>query len=214
MEDKSDINRMEKAKVAAGTVTIVGMGRLGIRTCMNLLEVHRGGPSKLIVIDGQKISDDDIKLKLLGGIVGEYKVDLIKKIIGSKYCKEVIAINQYINKDNLNLIEGDVVCIGIAGGDTLATTADIIKKSHEIGAKTVGSFGVFGVEKGISKVFDIEYADKENPIVKGLNDLGINKNHKLVGTQKLIRDWEPVTPYILDEIAEKMTEEILKLLHD
>lgn len=44
-----------------------------------------------------------------------------------------------------------------------------------------------------------------------LLDEGIT-DHILVGTGKLIRDWEPVTPYVLDRVSEVMTAEILKLL--
>lgn len=38
------------------------------------------------------------------------------------------------------------------------------------------------------------------------------RDHLLVGTGKLIRDWEPVTPYVLDRISHVMVAEILKLL--
>ena len=41
-------------------------------------------------------------------------------------------------------------------------------------------------------------------------DAGIT-NHRLVGTGKLIHDWEPVTPYIIDKVAEIISSEILKM---
>jgi Predicted dinucleotide-utilizing enzyme of the ThiF/HesA family len=45
-EESRIITEMENNKVAMGHVTLVGLGRLGIRTGLNLTQVHRGGPEK------------------------------------------------------------------------------------------------------------------------------------------------------------------------
>lgn len=204
---------MEKKKVPQGTVTLIGVGRLGLRTALNLMQVHRGGPERIVAIDGQRISDDDLVFKLYGGCVGEYKVDLLNKIAGKGFSKEIVPFNEYIHPKNIDLIEGNVVCVEIAGGDTLPTTAAIIKKAHGQGALTLSTMGVFGIGEEEIEVCDISQADESNPIVQNLKYMGITENHLLVGTGKLIRDWEPVTPYMLDRISEVITAQILKLLN-
>jgi predicted ThiF/HesA family dinucleotide-utilizing enzyme len=207
-----EIANIENKKVPKGTVTLVGLGRLGLRTALNLMQVHRGGPEKIVAIDGQKISDDDLIFKLQGGTVGEYKVDLLPKIAGERFNKQIVCVKEYITPENLDLIEGDVVCVEIAGGDTLPTTASIIKKSHAQGALSLSTAGVFGIGKDKIKVCDISQADASNPIIQNLKEMGINENHLLIGTGKLIRDWEPVTPYVLDQVSAVITAQILKLL--
>ncbi len=208
------IAAIENEKIPQGTVTLVGLGRLGLRTALNLMQVHRGGPRRMVAIDGQKISDDDLIFKFHGGLEGEYKVDILHKIAGAGFSKEIVIIKEDITPENLNLIGGDVVCVEIAGGDTLPTTASIIKKAHTKGALTISTAGVFGIGEEKIKVCDISQADDSNPIVENLRELGITRNHVLVGTGKLIRDWEPVTPLVLDRVSAVITTHILKMLHN
>lgn len=203
------IEEIENNKVPEGHVTLVGLGRLGIRTGLNLTQVHRGGPRIITAIDSQKISEGDIIFKILGGKLGQYKVDLLSELRG---IKEVIPIREDINLGNLGLIGGDVVCVEIAGGNTIPTTAAIIKKAHMIGATTISTAGVFGIGDEKIEVTDISHADQNNPVAQELRKQGIVKNHTIITTGKFIRDSQPVTPYILDEIARKMTMEILKAL--
>ena len=56
----TSIEELERLKVPRGEVTIVGLGRLGIRVAMNLIQVHRGGAKVVRVIDGQRSSEADI----------------------------------------------------------------------------------------------------------------------------------------------------------
>jgi predicted ThiF/HesA family dinucleotide-utilizing enzyme len=206
------IEKTEKEKIARGEVTLVGVGRLGFRTAKNLMQIHRGGPVKINLIDGQKVSADDLILRFHGGEIGEYKVDLVKKMAGPGYSREICTFAENITEENLGLLSGNVICIEIAGGDTLPVTASIIKAAKRFGAATISTMGVFGIGEEEIKVVDIKDGDPDNPIVSTLRDLGI-KDHILVGTGKLIRDWEPVTPYILDKISDVMCREIIKLLH-
>lgn len=203
------IEEIENNKVPEGHVTLVGLGRLGIRTGINLAQVHRGGPQKITAIDSQQISQGDLIFKLMGGKLGEYKVDLLHDLCG---IKEVIPIRQDITPKNLDLIQGDVVCVEMAGGNTIPTTAAIVKKAHQLGASTISTAGVFGIGIEKIRVMDIAQADPDNPVANELRAEGIEENHTLITTGKFIRDSEPVTPYVLDEIARRMTMEILKAL--
>lgn len=214
MNEEENLENLEKKKVPYGEVTLVGLGRLGFRTGLNLMEVHRGGPEKITAIDGQKISADDLVFRMLGAEPGEYKVDFFRKFAEGNSTKKVTGISRNISEDNLDLISGDVVCIEIAGGDTLPVTAEIIKKAHETGISTISTMGVFGLGHEEIKAIDISEGDPENPVVSSLMEYGIDENHLLVGTGKLIRDWEPVTPAVLERTATVMTSEILKILKD
>lgn len=205
------ITELEQKKRQHGKVVLVGLGRLGLRTALNLMHVNRGGPEKIIVCDGQKISADDLIFRMYSGIIGEYKTDFLKRLAGPGYSREIVSIPEYISSDNLPLVSGgDVVCIEIAGGDTLPTTAAVIQYAQSVGARTISTMGVFGISGDNVYTSRIEDADPKNPIVAALRECGV-KNHLLIGTGKLIRDWEPVTPYIIDKVAEVMSSEILRL---
>lgn len=207
------ISELENKKNPQGHVTLIGLGRLGLRIALHLIQVHRGGPEKITLIDGQRISGDDIIFRSLGAQIGEYKADFIKNYSHPQSLRQIHVINEFITPENLDLIVGDVVSIQIAGGDTLPTTAMIINHVQPMGAKTISTMGVFGIGEEPVRALDIDSADPENPIVHYLISQKIH-DHMLVGTGKLIRDWEPVTAYVLDKVSEKMTGSILQLLHE
>lgn len=203
---------MENQMVPHGRVILAGVGRLGIRLGINLLQIHRGGPSTITAFDGQKISGSDVIFHMLGGENGQYKVDLLSKLSTHPESYRVVEpVKKDLNPENMEFVEGDVVSIQIAGGNTIPTTAAIIMKAHEIGAKTISTAGVFGVDETVSSV-DISGADEENPIVAELKRYGVEENHTIVTTGRFIRDRLPITPYTLDEIARVLTVEILKAL--
>ena len=196
------IQEMENNLIPKGSIDLVGFGRLGLRTGINLIQIHRGGPSKITVIDGQKISASDIIFLLKGAEIGTYKSDFLKEIsTHPKDFREVVSINEDINEDNLDLITGDVVVIEIAGGNTVPTAAKIIKKAHENGSKTLGTAGIFGIGDEEIIVKDISEFDDSNPVIEELRKEGIVKDHMVVTTSTFIRDSIPITPYVLDNIA-------------
>ncbi len=208
-----NVEQMEKKKAPRGEVTLIGLGRLGFRTALTLMQVHRGGPLRITAIDDQKISPDDIIFRTYGGKVGEFKTGFLERLAGPGFSKEVHGIPENINMNNLSLVRGDVVCIEIAGGNTLPLTAEIIHEAQKNGASTISTMGVFGIGNVKIKVVEIEKANLTNPIVRYLRSQGVEK-HRLIGTGKLIHDWEPVIPPVLDRISLAMASEILKLLHD
>ena len=188
------IQEMENNLIPKGSIDLVGFGRLGLRTGINLIQIHRGGPSKITVIDGQKISASDIIFLLKGAEIGTYKSDFLKEIsTHPKDFREVVSINEDINEDNLDLITGDVVVIEIAGGNTVPTAAKIIKKAHENGSKTLGTAGIFGIGNEEIIVKDISEFDDSNPVIEELRKEGIVKDHMVVTTSTFIRDSIPIT---------------------
>ena len=206
------IQEMENNLIPKGSIDLVGFGRLGLRTGINLIQIHRGGPAKITVIDGQKISESDIIFLLKGAEVGTYKADFLKKLSTHNDFREVVSITEDLSEDNIDLITGDVVVIEIAGGNTIPTAANIIKKAHKNGSKTLGTAGIFGIGDEEIVVKDISEFDDSNPAVNELRKEGIVKNHLILTTSTFIRDAIPITPYVLDNIANTLTKEALKLL--
>lgn len=204
---------MENSLIPKGSIDLVGFGRLGLRTGINLIQIHRGGPSKITVIDGQKISESDIIFLLKGAKVGTYKSDFLKELsTHDPNFREVVSVREDISEENIDLITGDVVVIEIAGGNTIPTAAKIIKKAHENGSKTIGTAGIFGIGDEELVVKDISEFDDSNPAIEELRKEGVTENHMVISTNTFIRDGIPITPYVLDNIANTITKEALKLL--
>lgn len=213
MTDK--IQKMEDRQVPHGRIDLIGCGRLGLRIGINLMQVHRGGPKIIGAFDGQKIDGGDVIFTLLGAEEGQNKPDFIKQLCTHKEeFRKVISYPEYIDDENLDLIEGDVIIIVIAGGNTIPTAANIIKHAQKRGAKTIGTAGIFGFGDENIEIKDISEYDDTNPAVEELRAQGICENHLVLTTNKLIRDNEPVTPYTLDEVAKIITMNALKLLRD
>ena len=210
-----EIKKMEDRQVPKGRIDLVGCGRLGLRIAINLMQEHRGGPKVIGAFDGQEIDGGDVIFTMLGAEKGQKKPDFIKQLCThDEEYRKIESHSEYITEDNLDLLEGDVVIIVIAGGNTIPTAAKIIKHAHERGAKTIGTAGIFGFGDENIEIKDITEYDHSNPAVEELRAQGINENHLVLTTNKLIRDNEPVTPYTLDEVAKVITMNALKLLRD
>lgn len=212
---EDEIQKMENLQVPKGRIDLIGCGRLGLRIGINLIQVHRGGPKTIGVFDGQKIDGGDVIFTFLGAEKGKCKPDFLKQICThDEDFRNIISYPEYIDEDNLDLVEGDVVIIVIAGGNTIPTASKIIKHAHKRGAKTIGTAGIFGFGDENIEIKDISEYDESNPAVEELRAQGITENHLVLTTNKLIRDNEPVTPYTLDEVAKIITMNALKLLRD
>lgn len=209
------IQEMEDVRVPKGRIDLIGCGRLGLRIAINLMQVHRGGPKIIGAFDGQKIDGGDVIFTLNGAKIGQNKSDFIKQICThDETLRKIESYPEYITKDNLNLIKGDVVIIVIAGGNTLPTAIEIIKDAQKRGATTIGTAGIFGFGNENIEIKDISEYDDSNPVIEELRSNGITKNHIVLTTNKLIKDNEPITPYTLDEVAKIISINALKELAD
>lgn len=212
---EDQIQQIEDSRVPKGRIDLIGVGRLGLRIGINLMQAHRGGPKVIGAFDGQTISGGDVIFTLLGGEIGEHKTEFLKRICTHpEEFRRIDSHPEYITDDNLDLIEGDVVILILAGGNTIPTAAKIIKYAHERGAVTIGTAGIFGFGDENIEFKDISEFDDNNPAVEELRAEGITENHLILTTNKLIRDNEPVTPYTLDEVAKEITKNALKILRD
>ncbi len=207
------ISQLEDQLKPRGRVDLIGLGRLGLKTGLNLIQVHRGGPKEIAAFDGQKISPSDIIFTLNGAQPGTYKTDFLKKLCThDPDFRNIISIKKDINTDNIDLIKGDVVIIEIAGGNTIPIAAEIIKHVHSYGGKTIGTGGIFGLTTENITIKDISQYSNNNPVVDELRKEGIHEDHLIISTNTFIKDKQPITPYVLDKIADKITEHALRLL--
>ncbi len=127
-----DIQKMEDRQVPQGRIDLVGCGRLGLRIAINLMQVHRGGPKTIGAFDGQKIDGGDVIFTLLGAKPSDNKTDFIKQLCThDEKFRNIESHPEYIDEDNIDLLEGDVVIIVIAGGNTIPTAAKIIKHAQK-----------------------------------------------------------------------------------
>ena len=210
-----EIQKMEDKQVPKGKIDIIGVGRLGLRIGINLMQVHRGGPKVIGAFDGQEISGGDVIFTLYGAEIGESKPDFLKRICThDEEFRKIESHPEYITKENIDQINGDVIIIVIAGGNTISTASQIVKHAHNIGAKTIGTAGIFGFGDENIEIKDMSEYDNNNPAVEELRQHGITENHLVLTTNKLIRDNEPVTPYVLDDVAKLITINALKLLKE
>ena len=210
-----EIQKIEDSRVPKGRIDLIGCGRLGLRIGINIMQAHRGGPKIIGAFDGQKIDGGDVIFTMLGAEIGQNKTDFLKQLCThNEKFRRVDSYTEYIDENNLDLVQGDVVIIVIAGGNTIPTAAKIIKKAQERGAVTIGTAGIFGFENENIEIKDISEYDDNNPAVEELRAQGITKDHLVITTNKLIRDREPVTPYTLDEVAKIITMTALKELRD
>lgn len=210
-----EIQQIEDSRVPKGKIDLIGVGRLGLRIGINLMQAHRGGPKIIGAFDGQEISGGDVIFTILGAEIGQSKAEFLKSLCThDEDFRKIESHSENITKENIDLIDGDVVIIVIAGGNTISTAAEIIKHAHKRGAKTIGTAGIFGFGDENIEIKDISEYDNNNPAVEELRAQGITENHLVLTTNKLIRDNEPVTPYTLDEVAKYITMNALKLLRD
>jgi Predicted dinucleotide-utilizing enzyme of the ThiF/HesA family len=91
--------------------------------------------------------------------------------------RKVLSYSEYISEKNIDLLEGDVVIIVIAGGDTIPTAAKIIKHAQRRGARTIGTAGIFGFGNEKIEIKDISEYDDSNPAIQELRKEGIRQNH-------------------------------------
>ena len=97
-----EIQKIEDKLVPKGKIDLVGCGRLGLRICINLMQVHRGGPKVISAFDGQKISGGDVIFTLNGAEIGEAKPDFLKRICThDEDFRKIESHPEYITKENI-----------------------------------------------------------------------------------------------------------------
>ncbi|WP_457568190.1 hypothetical protein [Desulfurobacterium sp.] len=210
-----EVVELEKKLVPSGRLVLLGAGRLGIRVFERLIMTHRGGFSRFTVFDGGTIEENDYYHILRGAIPKENKASFLKRrfLTPDTRYKEIEAFPFDFEERYMELLEGaSVVVSTIAGGDTIPVVASAGKYCVKNGIPFVTTNGVFGFGDEDVKTFIPLAAVKEGPALF-LKNYGFPLKSfytAFVGTGKLIREGLPISPVILDKIADAISVQVLK----
>ena len=208
-----EVKKLEEKLKPFGSLLLLGAGRLGFRVFEKLIQVHRGGFKKITVFDGSRIDGKDAYHLSKGARIGEKKVEFLKRLYPverSYRIVETFGVN--FSKEHFHLIKNhDVIVSTIAGGNTLNLVAAVSKEAEKHGIPLITTNGVFGFGDEEVKVEKLQKAGAGPALY--LKKLTGTENVFVVGTGKLIKDRLPITPTILESIAEKIAILSLKLLY-
>ncbi len=209
-----EIAELERRKRPRGTVLLCGVGRLGFRVFLKLLETHRGGPETIVCVDGQEVEPDDVIHLRHGARVGENKAEFCARLGRAHPDRDVVAVPEFVREETAEgLVEEwkpDAVVVTIAGGRTTPITARLARAGREVGATTISTGGVFGY--GGEEVEVVRLREASGPVAEELRELGAPDDHLLVTTGRYIRDPDPITPTVLDRVARRLVEVALRSL--
>ncbi len=208
------ILELEKKLVPFGTLVLLGAGRLGGRFLNRILQVHRGGFAKVLVFDGGIVEENDYLHIQLGAKPGENKALFFEKTFSVSGYREVKGYSVDFSEKSFPLIKGASVIVStMAGGNTLPLVASVARFSLSAGIPLITTNGVFG------------FGDEDIYIFEGLNTVSCGPalflkemdipegDITFVGTGKLIKDELPISPLILDRIADIISTIALKKLY-
>lgn len=129
-------------KLKSSTVLILGLGGVGSSSVEMLA---RNGVGKLIIVDSDKVDITNLNRQIiaLNSNIGKYKTivleDRIKDI--NPNC-EVIKINSFITKENINILFEEKIDFIIDACDTISTKIELIKQAKEKNINMISSMGM------------------------------------------------------------------------
>ena len=165
-------------KIKNQTVLILGLGGVGSYACESLV---RSGIGKLIIVDNDKIDITNLNRQLMTNLsnIGKYKTDVWKERIKdiNPQCT-VIAIKEFINRDNIDILFKYEIDYIIDACDTIDTKVLLIKKCLDKNIKIISCMGTGNkMNPSLLKIMDISKTnyDKLSKIMrKRLKEIGIN----------------------------------------
>lgn len=210
-----NILELERKLNPFGTLVLLGAGRLGGRFLSRAVQVHRGGFREILLFDGGTVEENDYFHIQLGAEPGENKALFFERLYSVSGYREVKGFPYNFTEEHLKVLEKAAVVVStVAGGDTLPLIKRIGQFTAENGIPFITTNGVFG------------FGDEEIRIFEGIENVTVGpalflkemgfpeaENVVFVGTGKLIRDGLPITPVILDRVADIILTVSLKKLY-
>ena len=129
---------MEKLKNT--TVLIIGLGGVGGHA---LESIARSGIGKIIVVDKDIVDITNLNRQIISNKnnIGLNKVDVAEKRIKEISDAEVIKINEFINKDNIENLFNEKIDYIIDACDTIETKKELIRQSIKRNIKIISCMG-------------------------------------------------------------------------
>lgn len=128
-------------KLKETTVLIVGLGGVGGHA---LESIVRSGIGKVIIVDSDKVDITNLNRQIISDInnIDQFKVDVaFNRIKSINPDVEVIKINEFITKENINKLFETKVNYIIDACDTVETKEELIRQSIKRNIKMISSMG-------------------------------------------------------------------------
>lgn len=166
------------------SILVIGLGGVGGYAVESLV---RSGIENIIIVDNDTIDITNINRQIISNTVniGNFKTDEWKKRIHliNPNCK-VNIINQFIDKNNIDLLFENKIDYIVDACDTVETKFLIIKECMKRNIKLISSMGTGNkVDSSKLKIMDIRktsYDKLAKKLRKILKDNGINKKVMVV----------------------------------
>ena len=178
LEKMIDSNKLEKIKNTS--VLIIGIGGVG----GNALEaIVRMGVNNIIIVDNDIIDITNLNRQLISlrSNVGEYKVDAaIKRVKDINNECNIIGINKFIDKSNINFLFNYKIDYVIDCCDTISTKILLIEECLKRNIKFISCMGTGN--KFHPEMLEIDELKKTSydPIAKILRNKFKNVNDKIM----------------------------------
>lgn len=173
-------------KLNKTSVAVVGVGGVGSYAVESLA---RNGIGKLVLIDFDYIDMTNInrQIEALHSTIGKKKIEELKlRILDINPSCEVVVIDKFIDKNNINLIFDEKIDYLIDACDTISTKKEIITECIKKNVKFISSMGTGN--KTNPQLLSITTLDKTNydPLAKIMRkwakDNGIERKIKVVSS--------------------------------
>ena len=159
------------------TILLLGLGGVGSYACESLI---RSGISNIIIVDNDIIDITNLNRQLMTNMnnIGQFKTDVWEDRINSinPNCN-VIKINEFIDKSNIDILFKYDIDYVIDACDTIDTKVSVIKECIKRDIKIISCMGTGNkMNPQLLKIIDISKTsyDKLAKIMrKRLNDIGI-----------------------------------------
>ena len=198
-----------------GTLVLLGAGRLGGRFLSRAVQVHRGGFKEILLFDGGTVEENDYFHLQLGAEPGENKALFFEKLYSVPGYREIKGFPYNFTEEHLKVLEtASVVVSTIAGGNTLPLIKSVGLFTAERGIPFITTNGVFGFGDEEISVYEGLGSVVSGPALF-LKEMGFPESETVifVGTGKLIREGLPISPAVLDRVADAMLTVSLKKLY-
>lgn len=220
---KLQIKESNLLKLKNITVLIVGLGGVGSYALESLI---RSGIEKVIIVDKDIIDITNINRQLMAlqSNVGQSKVDVYeKRILDINPDCKIIKINEFINKENINILFNYKIDYIIDACDTIETKKELIRKAIEKNIKIISSMGTGNkldptkleivdirktsydpIAKILRKMVKDEKINKKIPVVCS-NEVPIKVKSNIISSNSFVPSTAGllITSYIVNDAIDK-----------
>lgn len=157
-------------KLKNTTVLIIGLGGVGGHA---LESIARSGIGKVIIVDKDVVDITNLNRQIITkkNNIGENKVDVAENRIKEISDTEVIKINEFINKSNIEILFDQEIDYIIDACDTIETKEELIKEAIKRNIKIISCMGTAKkMDPSRLKIMDIRKTNYD-PIAKRIRKM-------------------------------------------